>query len=302
MMKIPMTIVIALLAGLLVGCEEQPAAGQASLTPAQATGPMPLPDAERMAEEAVAKLPPGQEADLQQAFRQAVIELLAHGDPLARAEAARQLGEFRRSAALEALYLAAGDGEPSRAVRVAAIEAIGWVRDPSFAVAVANRLSDPAVDVRIAAAATLGRLGNRQVLEPLVTAMANDPDPRVRAAAANAIGWLRAPASVEPLSRALDDPAASVRAAAASGLGLIGNDRAVEPLLGVLDDRDSLVRYQAVGALMVLDDPRARPALQALSQNDPDPLVRNQATAALEQPDGEKQTGRGAPPAGTESP
>jgi HEAT repeat protein len=243
-------------------------------------GPMPVREARQLAFRCIKDLPAANDEDrkLRSAFEERIIVLLAHPDPVQRSQAGRDLGELRRAQAIEALLLAAGDGEPDRAVRVDALRAIGWIGDSSCAMSVALRLNDPAVDVRIMAAKTLARLGNPQAAEALGKAL-KDPEPRVRASAVSALGWLRDPKTLDALTRALKDSDGQVRSSAAGALGLLGDKRAVPPLIDALKDTSSMVRYLAVSALGKLGDPQALPAVRPLVK-DPDPAVRKAAQLA----------------------
>lgn len=245
---------------------------------------MPLREATMVADRAdeqMAGSPRAPEAKVRQAFREEIVQLLAHGQAERRAEAAEQLGEFRRPAAVEALYLASGVGEPNRAVRAAAVEAIGAIGQTDTAMIVAARLDDPAVEVREAAAEAVGKLGNPQVVSLLADAV-SDPEERVRDSACRSLGLLRDARATESLLEALRDPSPKVRASAAGALGRVGNDQAVVPLILALNDTSPLVRYQAVGALASLGDARGIEPIRSLMQRDPDDSVRSRAKNALE--------------------
>ena len=278
-----------LLAGL-VGCEDQPAADRpespapSPTADAYAGGPMPLKEATMVADRAaerIAESPRPPEPKVRQAFREEIVQLLAHGQAERRAEAAEQLGEFRRSAAVEALYLASGVGEPNRAVRAEAVEAIGAIGQKDTAMIAAARLEDPAVEVRQAAAEAVGKLGNPQVVDLLADAL-SDPEERVRESACRSLGLLRDARATEALIEALRDSSPKVRAAAAGALGRIGDAAAVVPLILALNDPSALVRYQAVGALASLGDARGIGPIRSLMQRERDDAVRSRAKNALE--------------------
>jgi HEAT repeat protein len=75
------------------------------------------------------------------------------------------------------------------------------------------------------------------------------PSDKVRAGAAEALGYLRAYSAADALARALADDCAIVRREAALSLGWCGGRTAVQPLLNALDDRDWVVRQAAWVAL-----------------------------------------------------
>lgn len=277
--------IVAVLWGL-VGCEDQPAAERSPAgAPGQGGyvgGPMPLREATMVADRAGQELSAGGEVDpkVRQAFREEIVQMLAHGEASRRAASARALGELRRPAAVEALYLASGVGEPDRTVRTEAVNALGWIGKADTALIVSARLEDPAVEVRQAAADALGRLANPQA-EPFLVEALDDPEVRVRVGVARSLGLLRDPRAVEPLLGALQDASAQVRASAAGALGRLGDARAVVPLIHMLNDASPLVRYQAVGALGALGDRRAIEPVASRTELDPDEQVRNRARDAV---------------------
>jgi len=101
---------------------------------------------------------------------------------------------------------------------------------------------------------------------PAATALINafsSADKRVRAAAALALGTIRAIEAVPTLTTALHDPDKETRRESAVALGLLLDRQAVEPLIAALHDRDKGVRCAAAEALGLLGDTRAVEALQA---------------------------------------
>lgn len=74
--------------------------------------------------------------------------------------------------------------------------------------------SESAEQVATELAGVLGRLGGKKARRPLLDALALDPSPSIRAAAASGLGHLCWPGSLQGLRRALADPAPRVRTAA----------------------------------------------------------------------------------------
>jgi HEAT repeat protein len=108
-------------------------------------------------------------------------------------------------------------------------------------------------------------------------------DPRVRAAAANALGDASEedrPRAAEALMGVLSDDRYEVRVAAALALGDLGDRSAVEPLIEKLEDVHSEVRQSAAIALGRLGDERGfAPLAAALAEGSAD--LRFQAAASL---------------------
>jgi len=131
-----------------------------------------------------------------------------------------------------------------------------------------NSLADADATVRRESLRSLEHIGS-----PAATALINafsSADKRVRAAAALALGTIRAieavPTLIEAvptLTTALHDPDKETRRESAVALGLLLDRQAVEPLIAALHDRDKGVRCAAAEALGLLGDTRAVEALQA---------------------------------------
>jgi HEAT repeat protein len=103
----------------------------------------------------------------------------------------------------------------------------------------------------------------------------------VRRASAEALGWIKDLAALDPLISALrQDEHFGVRLEAAWALGQLGDGRAVYPLVEALKDQDANVRRSAVEALARLHDPMAREPLERLLM-DEDLGVRLAAREAL---------------------
>jgi len=118
--------------------------------------------------------------------------------------------------------------------------------------------------------------------DPAAAALAADPAPSVRAAAAEALGARRGVGAYDPLLDALGDPEEAVRAAAARALGALGAP--VVPRLAevALEQDDPVV---ARGAILALARAAAHgearadatKALRALAASHPDPKLRGLA-------------------------
>ena len=274
-------------------------------------GPVSEPVARRLAEGAAAGLgrrPP----EVEKAFIERGVALLAHRDEPNRAAAAADLGELGRKAAAGLLIRALSD--PMPAVRSAAAAALGNVGDSSAAGPLAERLRDISPMVRSSAAGALGQIAGRSAadnvvatqpaagtLSPSAAAQAETmigllkgPDASGRREAAKALGFLRDANAVDPLGRAATgDTDPLTRAAAAASLGRIAAmgrvaaagarpdaNACISHLVKSLSDDASLVRHAAAGALGAIGDRRAVPSLVARLKDD-HPAVRAAAAFAL---------------------
>jgi HEAT repeat protein len=138
--------------------------------------------------------------------------------------------------------------EPDETVRTAAADALVKIGAPAVeqlikALNVAEPemtelgVFDPDYILRATAARTLGRIGDKRAVEPLVARL-TEPRVGVRIAAINALAKLGDARAVEPLCSVLFCGDSNVNVAAAKALGLIGDARAVEPLKRLLPKAD----------------------------------------------------------------
>lgn len=140
-------------------------------------------------------------------------------------------------------------------------------------------LSDPDMNVRIAAAHSLGNLEDPRAIPGLIAAT-RDANVKLRSAAFDALSNFEDPRIVEPMIAALKDPDADVREQAARSLGDLEDTRAVQPLIGALADSSASVREAAARSLGDLHDPAAATAL-AGALKDASPDVREAAARSL---------------------
>ena len=133
--------------------------------------------------------------------------------------AARVLGRIGDAAAMGRLMERLHDR--SDAVRIAAAEALGHVRDVrALPALVRSTLRDPVAHVRAHAAGALGRIGDPMAVDALVGALA-DPDFGTRIVALEALETVQPP-DTAPIERALRDHNAEVRRRAALALERVG--------------------------------------------------------------------------------
>ena len=212
--------------------------------------------------------------------------------------AARALGKLGDPRAVEALIRELGNQDSE--VRLAAAQALTWLREPTWLASIKGdcydfsrlgasgdpRAVEPLIkaldhyrpEVRAAAAEALGELGDPRAVEPLMRALGNWRLDYL--AATKALAKL-GQSAVEPLIRALGSRNSDVCRAAAEALAELGDRRAVEPLIQALRVQDGLGCCAAAEALGKLGDPRAvEPLIKALE--DHDPRVRTAAADALE--------------------
>jgi HEAT repeat protein len=102
-------------------------------------------------------------------------------------------------------------------VDLSSIEPIGMGDEVSKQLAI-TAISDPAADVRKDAVDTLGEFGEKKVLGVLTYVLLNDIDENVRKKAAEELGAMAHPISLDILAKALKDRSPIVRKEAIEGL------------------------------------------------------------------------------------
>jgi HEAT repeat protein len=180
--------------------------------------------------------------------------------------------------------------------RATAAYRLGDMACPEGAAAVLPLLEDRDVDVRAAAARSLGRLGAADAAEPLVRSLvegtvpralafravldlgpaglpalrelARADDPEERAAAVELLGWLGDAADDAIVIEAVGDPSAEVRAKAAAALGRLASEDGADALTRALDDRIYFVRLHAARALGQVGEQAAVPRLLRQARED----------------------------------
>ncbi|HWE04146.1 MAG TPA: HEAT repeat domain-containing protein [Tepidisphaeraceae bacterium] len=163
-------------------------------------------------------------------------------------------------------------------------------RTATVAAAIAALHSDDA-DAARDAASTLGLLGDRSAVEPLVQVLDNSCGffhSVVRAAAAESLGALGDARALEPLLGALTDPIAEVSSESIRALATLGNPEAIDALSDVVRNRAGfflpVARQAAVLGLAKLGGDRALETLRAVAADDyEDSTIRAAAENALTQ-------------------
>ncbi|NJN65307.1 MAG: HEAT repeat domain-containing protein [Chloroflexaceae bacterium] len=126
------------------------------------------------------------------------------------------------------------------------VEKLKAKRDIPGLVKALDYQKDP--EVRQAAAAALGSLGDPQAVAVLIAALRRGDEP-IREASAWALAQSGASQAMEALMAALGDAALPVRKAAVAGLGHLGISQAIEPLVEVLRRRDEALFPETFQAL-----------------------------------------------------
>jgi HEAT repeat protein len=144
-------------------------------------------------------------------------------------------------------------------------------------------------DIAREAAASLGLLGDRSAVEPLINVVANANGyfhSVVRAAAIASLGQIGDPRALATLVAAVRDPMAEASAEAVRALAALGDAQAIGVLIDVVRNADgfyvAIVRRAAVLALAQLGGASAVATLRGVAANEwEDATIRQTAQAAL---------------------
>lgn len=144
-------------------------------------------------------------------------------------------------------------------------------------------LHDAQPEMRRTAAESLGKIGEPQTIDSLLP-LIHDPASVVRQAGVTALGRLKPAATDEVVAlftQALQDPVLSVRQAAVVAIGEVGPaPRLQEQVLNLLRSSNAMVRRSAVAALLQIDSSQSISVLIETG-HDADAEVRQGIAAAL---------------------
>ncbi len=204
-------------------------------------------------------------------------------DTSVRAMAAFALGEIESETAANALIAVLRNTSAPVEIRARAVEALGKIaaalpreqearqRELSAAIldALKFELGHTTKDTSVALLSLTAALRSRPPdAGPTIAKFLANPNPRVRADAANALARLRLKDGLEQLRKLTSDVDPIVRANALRVLGIAEDKQSYDTLLShALNDKDSRVRVNAIRALASLKDPRAAEPLLKRGQS-----------------------------------
>ncbi len=169
-----------------------------------------------------------------------------------RRRACAQLVQLGDAEAVHPLIYALDDQDAS--VREAAYNALGELNHPLAATPIVTHLERETEEpVRLAALRALGKLRDVNTIS-IITTLLKDDQATIRQYAAEALGQIRDKRAIEDLTGCLDDKNLHVRAAACESLGMLKHGTAIRPLIQKLGDPAPLVREKALEALRRLGE------------------------------------------------
>jgi HEAT repeat protein len=222
-------------------------------------------------------------------------ELLTHYSRLLRGDAGERISAyFEASGAVDQMRHRLRSRRVRR--RVQAAFELGDMASERSVPDLLRALGDHSVDVRAAAARSLGRLGATAAVEPLIDAsvaqrvprsvtgaalleigapavpdlleLLDHDDPRFRVYAVDLVGLVGSAADADSLPARLRDPSSEVRATAAAALGRLGAGAGRDALIDLLEDRVPFVRAAAATALGQIGGRSATAALLKVARHD----------------------------------
>jgi HEAT repeat protein len=140
-------------------------------------------------------------------------------------------------------------------------------------------------EVRLFAAAGLGKMGDEAAVPAIVEVMHTQPSTPLHVQLVTALGGIGAEVCISPLLTALHDDRWIVRANAAEALGKIDDERVVGPLVACLRDRKQAVRLEAALSLARVGDAHVLGAMEEAESRSrfPSRLLMRDATRRLRQ-------------------
>lgn len=164
--------------------------------------------------------------------------------------------------------------------RFIAVQLLGKIGDPHAVEPLIDMLKERSVPIREKAVEALGKMADYRCVDPLIERLLFDPEPSVRAQAAESLGILRYIEAEDALLEALQDTNAVVRKNALIALERFWDSALYPVFVKMTKDPDDEVRYVAV---QILGHIRFEGALKRLIQllEDEVPAIRQEAAYAL---------------------
>ena len=188
------------------------------------------------------------------------------------------------------LIAAIQDGRLGIDLRMTACWLLGLLRDKRAVKGLLAAFQDDDIRLSWEASKSLGLIGGKRIVRPLISTLLEGSSVDKRAAAAYALGFVGDKRAVEPLLGVLLNAKeeTKVREHATEALAHLGDNRAIEPLIDCLSDESPEVRFWSAYALGQLGDSRALVALKEVKATDHVVLpswgkISDEAADAIEQ-------------------
>jgi HEAT repeat protein len=171
--------------------------------------------------------------------------------------------------------------DPKVEVRKAAAQSLGQLKATDAVDVLAACMNDEEESVRIAAVQALIAIGSPSTVTPLIAALKLD-NADIRIEAATALGKMKAEAALEALAEALDDPDEELQLAACRAIGQIASESGSQPLANKLANASTSAKVR-MACIDALAGTGGSVALKALVDTlaDSDERIRESATTAI---------------------
>jgi HEAT repeat protein len=206
----------------------------------------------------------------------------------ARRDAAEELKKFKDDEDVLDALISALRGDDKWVVRFKSAQSLGDIGSKQAVKPLIKALKDPIPTVVQYAAEALGKIGDERAVKPLLSTLEYKEDFQPCEAAAQALAVF-GERVVSPLIKCLKKE--KKRSAAVIALGKIGDPKALDSLVGVLNDESlpPYVRVYAAEALGDLGDSRALEPLKNALEKSADQKLVNAITRAMEKLGAEKE-------------
>jgi len=179
----------------------------------------------------------------------------------ARAQSALALGEFAIDSTVDTLVGALAR-ESDSGVRAALVRALGAFTDPRAIDALLKTFGEAEPDLRRQTIHAMGRTRSREMIAPLLSALAVEDDPLYQGVIVEALAMIGDPRSRVPLEQLLEQSENdSVRARAVLALGAIRDGSSIPALVDLLNRGTPEQRYLVLGVLTELGDASVGPVV-----------------------------------------
>ena len=167
-----------------------------------------------------------------------MLEELKHPSYVVRRRAAESLGGFKERRAVESLIAVLENMDEMKSIRAAAALSLGALKDERASAALLAALSDENAEIRWRAIGALGNLKDAKAISRLSEIVEDPLEPDdVRNAAAAALGNIGNKAAEAVLIRALDIRVGNISKNAIIALGKLESEAAIPKLIAILEDK-----------------------------------------------------------------